>query len=243
VWEEKRFVGKDRRPVLYYGIEDATRGPVVAPGTYTVKLDAGDRHSTATIEVRKDPNSAGTLADVQAATRLSYSIYLDASVAAEMIDELEWTRLQLEEQKKILLASKADDALLASAAGVRKKAEEAEALLLQPTIAEEDQKSFRGPLGLYLKFVWLNAEVATGAADVSGNADLSPTQPEREVFELLDRQLDDARKKYRSLYDESVPGFNREMAARGMAGIVPVKEALPEFPKEKEKKDEDDDDE
>ena len=78
IWEEKRFVGKDRRPVLYYGVEDATSGPLVAPGTYTVKLEAAGRESTTTVEVRKDPNSAGTPADVAAGSRLSYSIYLDA---------------------------------------------------------------------------------------------------------------------------------------------------------------------
>ncbi len=155
-----------------------------------------------------------------------------------MIDELEWTRLQLEQLKKRIVASKGDDSLLASVADLRKKAEDVEAVLLQPTIGEEDQKSFRGPLGLYLKFVWLNSEAATGAADVSGNADLGPTQPERDVFEMLDRRLDETKKKFRSLYDDSVPAFNKAMEAKGLAVVSPVKEVLPEFGKEKEKKDE-----
>ncbi|MGH9442006.1 MAG: WD40/YVTN/BNR-like repeat-containing protein, partial [Thermoanaerobaculia bacterium] len=130
VWEEKRFVGKDHRPVLYYGIEDATRGPLVPPGTYTVKFQAGDHESATTVEVRKDPNSAGTPADITAASRLSYSIYLDASVSAEMIDELEWTRLQLEQLKKRITASKGDDSLLKSVADLRKAAEDVEGVLL-----------------------------------------------------------------------------------------------------------------
>ena len=241
VWEEKRFVGKRRRPVLYYGIEDATRGPLVPPGTYTVKLRVGDRESTTQVEVRKDPGSGGTPADVEAASQLSLAIYRDASAAAEMIGELEWTRVQLEQLEQRLAAAQAEEALAAAVAGLRQSADAIEAVLLQPTIAEEDQKSFRGPLGLFLKFVWLNAEVSTGAADVSGNADLAPTQPEREVFELLDRQLDEARQRFRSLYEESVPAFNRALAAKGMAGIGRVKEVLPEFPKEKEKKPEDED--
>jgi hypothetical protein len=62
------------------------------------------------------------------------------------------------------------------------------------------------------------------------------------VFELLDRQLDDARRRFRSLYDESVSEFNRAMAAKGMAGIVSVKEVQPEFPPEKEKKPDDEED-
>jgi photosystem II stability/assembly factor-like uncharacterized protein len=242
VGEEKRFVGKDRRPVLYYGIEDATRGPLVPPGSYTVKLRVGDRESTTQVEVRKDPGSAGTPADVEAASKLSLAIYRDTISAAGMIGELEWARLQLEQLKRRLAAAKAEDSLVDAVSGLGKSAEEIEAALLQPTIADEDQKSFRGPLGLFLKLVWLNAEVATGAADVSGNADLGPTQPERDVFELLDRGLDDARKKFQSLYDESVPAFNRALAAKGIAGIAPVKEVPPEFPKEKEKKPDDEED-
>jgi hypothetical protein len=242
LWEEKRYVGKDRRPVLYYGIEDATRGPLVPPGTYTVKLRVGDREATAAVEVRRDPGSAGTSDDVEAESKLSLAIYKDSVAAAEMLGELEWTRVQLEQLKKRLAAAKAQESLVTPVSGLRQKAEEVEALLLQPTIAEGDQKSFRGPLGLFLKLVWLNAEVSTGAADVSGNPDLAPTHPEREVFELLDRQLDDARRRFRSLYDESVSEFNRAMAAKGMAGIVSVKEVLPEFPPEKEKKPDDEED-
>lgn len=52
---------------------------------------------------------------------------------------------------------------------------------------------------------------------------------------------DDARQRFRSLYDDSVPAFNSAMAVKGMARIGPVKEILPEFPKEKEKKADDED--
>ncbi len=236
VWEEKRFVGKDRRPVLYYGIEDATQGPLVPPGTYTVKLDVEGRESTATVEVLKDPNSPGSLADAVAATQLSVSIYRDTNAASEMIGELEWTRLQLGQMRKTLATAKTDPAVLDAVAALGAKAEDVEALLLQPTIEEEDQKSFRGPLGLFLKFLWLNAEVGTGAADVSGSPDLPPTQPDLDVFELLHRQLEDARQSFRSFYDESVAAFNKDMTARGLPRIVPVQEALPEFPKERERR-------
>jgi photosystem II stability/assembly factor-like uncharacterized protein len=239
VWEEKRFVGKDRRPVLYYGIEDATQGPLVPPGTYTARLDVEGKEFVTTIEVRKDPNSGGTAADVEEASKLTLAIYRDTNAAAEMLGELEWARLQVERTQKLLKAREPDAAAMESAAALARKMEDVEALLLQPTIAEEDQKSFRGPLGLYLKLIWLNAEVGTGAADVSGNADFAPTEPEREVFALLDRGMEDARGKFRSLFGEDVPAFNRAMQAKGLSVITPVKEQLPEFPPAKEKKDDD----
>ena len=236
VAEEKRFIGKDRRPVLYYGIEDATQGPLVPPGTYTIKLDVGGRTSTTTIEVKKDPSSAGTASDVEENAKLSLAIYRDTNSAAEMIDGLEWTRLEVERIRKMLKAEDADAATVATVLDLRRKMDDVEAMLLQPTIEDEDQKSFRGPLGLYLKLIWLNAEVGTGAADVSGGADLAPTEPEREVFAMLDKGIEDARGRYRTVMDEDVPAFNRAMQAKGLPGIAPVKEVLPEFPPEKEKK-------
>jgi hypothetical protein len=239
VWEEKRFVGKDRRPVLYYGIEDATQGPLVPPGTYTVKLAVEGKEFSTTVEVRKDPNSAGSAADVEEASKLTLAIYRDTNAAAEMLGELEWARLQVERAQKMLKAGKAEPAMLDAAADLGRKMDAVSALLLQPTIADEDQKSFRGPLGLYLKLIWLNAEVGTGAADVSGNADFAPTEPEREVFALLDHGVEDARTKFRALFDDDVPAFNRIMQAKGMAVVSPVKEQLPEFPPEKEKKEDD----
>ncbi len=240
VWEEKRFRGKDRRALLYYGIEDATQGPLVPPGTYTVKLDVAGNEYTTTVEVRKDPGSPGTPEDVAAASKMSLALYRDANEVGAMIGELEWARLEIERIGKILDAQKAEPGVVDSTAELRRSAEKIEAVLLQPTIAEEDQKSFRGPLGLYLKLIFLNAEVTTGAADVSGNADLAPTQPEREVCDLLHGRLEETRKQFRAFFDEQVPAFNRTMEKKGTGVIVPVKEILPEFPPEKEKKDDDD---
>lgn len=186
--------------------------------------------------MKKDPSSAGTDADVEENTKLSLSIYRDTNAAAEMIDGLEWTRLEAERIRNMMKAEDADAATLETASALGGKLRAVEGLLIQPTIEEEDQKSFRGPLGLYLKLVWLNAEVGTGAADVSGGADLAPTEPEREVFALLDKGIDDARRRYRSLMEEDVPAFNRAMQAKGLPGIAPVKEVLPEFPPEREKR-------
>ena len=108
IWEEKRFRGRDRRGVYYYGIDAPKRGPLVAPGTYTVKIGAAGTELTQKLVVLKDPNSAGTEADVAASTKLSVSLQRDINASARMINQLEWTRRQLEELRKMLTASKAD---------------------------------------------------------------------------------------------------------------------------------------
>ncbi len=239
VWEEKRFVGSDRRPVLYYGIEDAGQGPLVPPGTYTVKLEVEGTEVSTTVEVRKDPSSGGTAADVEEGSKFALAIYRDTNATAEMIGQLEWARLEVERLRKMIHAEEGDASLLDQTATLADKMAAVEANLLQPTIPEEDQKSFRGPLGLYLKLIWLNAEAATGAADVSGNADFGPTQPERDVFALLHDRLNETKKKFDEVFGTDIPAFNSELEAKGLGAIMPVREVLPEFPPAREKKEDD----
>jgi len=96
--------------------------------------------------------------------------------------------------------------------------------LIQPTLAEADEKSFRGPLQLYLKLLWLQAEVGAGGADVSGGADFAPTRAEQEVYELLAARLATVRSDFDTLYATTIPAFNQEMGAKGLGQLVTVSE-------------------
>jgi photosystem II stability/assembly factor-like uncharacterized protein len=235
IWEEKRFVGKESRPVFYYGVGrsqstmalhsasgEPTIGPLVAPGTYTVKLVADGQTLTEKVSVLKDPNTTGTEADVEAATKLSLAIYNDANTSVRLINQLEWTRKQLEDMQKMLKASNADKSVSDSTKELDDKALAIEDQLLQRTIAEGDLKSFRGPLQLYLKFVWLGAEVGSGGADVAGNPDFPPTQSETEVYNLLHGQLDKAQSDFNNFYSKDVAAFNDATAKKGLERLMTV---------------------
>jgi photosystem II stability/assembly factor-like uncharacterized protein len=230
VWEEKRFRGKDHRGVYYYGIRALRNGPLVAPGTYTVRLTVEGKDTESKVVVLKDPNSAGTEASVAESTKLSVAIWRDTSATAQMINRLEWTRKQLEDFRKMLKAEKAPDLDMDAAKDLQKKAQAVEDELLQPTIAEADLKSFRGALKLYLSLLWLQAEVGPGAADVSGNADLAPTEPEKQVYQLLSGRLADTKKKFDELYGKTIPAWNEAMRAKGYIQLMDVQE--PEEPPE-----------
>jgi len=241
VWEEKRFVGKRHREVLYYGIAQPKKGPLVAPGKYTVRLTiAGKEIGSKTVEVKKDPGSLGTDADVSESAKFSLALYRDVNSAARMINQIEWSRRQLEDFRKMLASAKEDPEGSQAADALEKRLREVEDLLMQPTLAEADQKSFRGALGLYLKLVWLAAESGSGGGDVSGNADFAPTKAEREVYELLSETLAAARKKFDAIYSAEIPRFNETMRSKGYAQLMVVHE--PEEPKPEEKKDEEEED-
>jgi hypothetical protein len=240
IWEEKRFRGKDNRGVYYYGITVPKKGPLVAPGTYTVKLTLeGKDAGTRTLAVRKDPNSLRGDSDVAVSAKFSFGIYRDISAAARMINEIEWTRKQLEDFRKMLKAGKADKSVLEQAEELEKKARVVEDKLLQPTLAEADLKSFRGPLELYLKLIWLQAESGVSGSDVSGNADYPPTQPELDVYDLLSKGLADSRREFDDFYGKTVPAFNEVMKAKGYIQIMTVKE--PEKPGREEPPEPDED--
>lgn len=229
IWEEKRFRGKDRRGVYYYGVDSPKRGPLAAPGTYTVKLSVAGQERSQTLAVRKDPNSAGTDADVEASRKFSQALYRDINAAARMINRIEWTRKQLEDFKKMLAAAKADPSVVSAADELERKIRAVEDKLLQPTLSEADLKSFRGPLQLYLKLVWLQAESSSGGGDVSGNADFSPTKAELEVYELLSGQLEAVRREFDDLYAKAIPAFNAAMVPKGYVQLMTVDE--PEEPR------------
>src|SRR5207247_6862156 len=115
--------GKDRRGIYSYGIDAARKGPLVVPGTYTVKLTVeGKEIGERKLVVLKDPNSGGTESDVAAAAKISLALYRDINAAARMINELEWTRKQIEDFKKMLSAAKADKAIVAEADPIETKA-------------------------------------------------------------------------------------------------------------------------
>lgn len=223
IGEEKRFVGKDSRPVLYYGLYAAKLGPLVVPGDYTVRLSAGGKEYEQKLTVLKDPRSVGTPADLEAQARLSMEIYRGIDTTAGMINQLEWTRKEIQDFQKMLAEEKNVEAVVADTKRLDKAAAEVEDKLLSPTLEEGDQKSFRGPLQLYLKFINLQAQVASGGGnDASGGADFAPTVSDTEVFDLLSGRLSKARADFKQFYEATIPAFNQEVGAKGYHRLVTV---------------------
>jgi hypothetical protein len=202
----------------------------------------GQAQPPQSLTVRKDPNTGRSDADVLASAELSLAVYRDTEAAARMINQLEWTRKQLEDLRRMLKASRAPSADFETVTSLERDACAVEDRLLHPTLGEADEKSFRGELGLYLKLLWLQAEVGAGAADVSGNADFPPTDPEREVYALLSGRVAETRKAFDAFYAAALPAFNAAMRAQGLAELMIVKEPEePEPPPRAQEEDEDDD--
>ncbi|MGA7524300.1 MAG: hypothetical protein WBW84_17750 [Acidobacteriaceae bacterium] len=222
IWSEKRFAGQLTRPIFYYGIGRGNNAPLVAPGTYTVRLTVDGHEQSQPVDVVKDPNTPATLEDAIASSALSYKIYKNTERSAQLINQIEWSRKQLEDTRRLLVARDADKSLLDVTDALNNKYLDQEDQLMHPTIAEGDEKSFRGPLGLYLKFVWLQAEVGVGEADVSGNSDWPPTEPEKQVFAELDTQLRNVDAAVKHIDDADLPAYNALLARNNVQRITVV---------------------
>ncbi|MCP5045898.1 MAG: hypothetical protein GY940_01905, partial [bacterium] len=73
---------------------DQLRGPLAAPGIYTVKLSVGKKQFKQKFTVKKDPHSTGTLEDIRAQLTVSLGIRKMLNSIADIINKSEIIRKQ-----------------------------------------------------------------------------------------------------------------------------------------------------
>ena len=86
------------------------------PGSYTVVLDVDGQEQRQPLEVRKDPNSEGSEADIAAQLALVRQLRDDHEQVAGAVNQLEWIRRQLYDLKDVLEAAGDDKQALIEAA-------------------------------------------------------------------------------------------------------------------------------
>jgi photosystem II stability/assembly factor-like uncharacterized protein len=212
IWEEPRFRGQDTRPVTHWGLEPAQVGPIVVPGKYSVKLTVDGQSSTQPIEILRDPKVATSIADLDLSVKLQLRLRDDISAAADMVNNIEVMRKQLEDVSKAYRNDRAKEGPLKLVAEMDKKLYDVEAKLLEPAQMTSDDKYFQQAYRVYMNLIWLNGEVGPGAGDVLGGSDFPPTDTSVNMMETIEKDLNAARGEYRNLIDREVPAFNRAIS-------------------------------
>jgi photosystem II stability/assembly factor-like uncharacterized protein len=221
VWDDLRFLGKHWRPITHWGIREAEVGPVVAPGTYTVKLTVDGNSNTQPLEVLPDPRSHATPAQTEATVKMLLRIRDDISTVSGMVNQIEWVRKQLQALEGMLREEGTQQASTLSAVeNMDKRMQAVENQLLSPALANSDEKSYLAPYKLYLHLIWLNGEVGTGAGDVEGDPGYPPTDASAQVLRELESKLTQVKADYRNLMEKEVPAFNRSVAGRHIPALV-----------------------
>ncbi|HXO66228.1 MAG TPA: hypothetical protein VN882_16175 [Steroidobacteraceae bacterium] len=106
IWQEPRFWDEDSRPITHWGVKPAEVGPIVAPGTYTVRLTVAGHSYDQPLAVVSDPRAPGSEADIQLSVKTLLRIRDDISRVSDSVNQIEWLRKQLEVVETMLRPAK-----------------------------------------------------------------------------------------------------------------------------------------
>lgn len=186
-----------------------------------MRLTVDGESYTQPLDIVPDPHSTGSVADIQSAVKLQLRIRDGISSAADMVNQIEWMRKQLDDVQKMLHADRAKADLLKSVQDMDQKMQSVEYKLVSKALTTSDDKYFIAAYKIYFNLIWLNGEVGTGAGDVAGGADFGPTDTALSLTDMLEKDLTAVRAEYRTLMDKDVPAFNRALVAGGATPLAP----------------------
>ena len=185
----------------------ATISILQPPGTYTVKLSAGGRELTQPLVVRKDPNTAGTEADIEAQTKLLVELRRDLNTAVDLLNRIELVRSQIEPLGRIV----SDAEVKKAGAALNQKLIDLEMQLIDLRITGA-QDGIRFAAKLISRFGYL----ANGVS----NADFRPTDQHLEVQTLLAERVRARVADFDAIAAGDLAAFNQMLRARNIPHIV-----------------------
>ena len=185
---------------------------LVPPGTYTVALQAGGPEQTQKIEVRKDPNTAGSEADVLAQTQLSLAIRDDLDAAAEAIGDIELLRSQIGGLVANLAADDGGTLVRTSASDLETKLVALEEKLFQIRVTGRGQDQLRWPAQIVEKLAYL--------ADGVSLSDFPPTNEQLEVQRKLHGEIGAVRDQLAATLRRDIAAFNDLLKERKAEGLL-----------------------
>ena len=191
--------------------------PLVKPGDYTVVLKFGDKDFTQPLKILKDPNSEGTLADIDAQVSLEAEIKKDLNQAAEMINQMESIRQQAADLKERVKDGASPDVMKAIES-LENQLVEIEGTLIQLRTAPQGQSALRYPAQTVEKLNYLGGAIET--------ADFKPADQHKEVQQVLQKRLQETQSKYNQFMERDLPAFEDVMKKNNLPGPIILKKVV-----------------
>lgn len=176
-----------------------TDGPRVPPGTYTVRLTVGEESQTATAQLKQDPRTSSSQADLQAQFDFLLAANRKLTEIHEQIERIREVRAQLTGIRKRAGKEEAAKPIVDAAKDLDKKMTAIEEALYQTK-----NRSAQDPLNFPIR---LNDKLAS-VADSASAGDAAPTAQQRAVYTQLVTQIDAELAKLRQLWEKDLPTLN-----------------------------------
>ena len=209
-----------RRQYAAYGTRIPPAGPIVPPGTYTVRVKAGANEQTTRLTVLPDPKSPGSQQSIEAQVAFSREVLGEIDEVARMGNALEAMRKQSQD----LLAKLADDAHKTAVLQAVKTFEsnmsavEAKMIDLRNTGRSED--AFRQPVQLYERISWMIGQMVGTPGGGSGGGDLGPTDQQVAVNNGFKQELAAIAAEYKQITDKDLPAMNALLQQNSVAVVI-----------------------
>ncbi len=189
----------------------AGAGPREPPGTYTVVLVVdGEEAGRRPLTVLRDPNSAGSMADILAQKALLDEIVADRNRTADIVNRIELLRRQILDLRPVLEeAGDADEMLdarevLDAGEALDESLIEVESELVQ--LRNTGPDGARWPSMIAGRLSYLQGAVET--------ADFPPTDQQAEVAQILSDRIDEMEARLQAVLAGELAEFNRMLQAR-----------------------------
>ncbi|MEQ1690361.1 MAG: glycosyl hydrolase [Gemmatimonas sp.] len=187
----------------------STTGPVILPGTYTVRLIVdGASAQESKFVVRKDPRSDATPADLVAQYKLAMQIRDRTTDANDAVRTVRFVRDQTIKRSKAVGADSAQYAALIKSLDTRISEIEAK-------IYQVKNRSGQDPLNYPIR---VNNQIAA-LAGVVGSAEARPTKQSVQVFDLLTKELEVYLVDLRAAWKELLPAIDAILKKHGHPAI------------------------
>jgi len=181
---------------------------LMPPGTYTVKLTVGGAEQTRPLEVRKDPNTGGSEAEIAEQQRLLEAVRIDMNAGATAVTNAELVRTQLEALQRV-----ASDAEVKRAVEtLSKKLADAEMPLVELRLTGNGQDGVRFAAALLANLNYLAGGLAGG--------DFRPTSQQVEVQAILKELVQSNVGALNALLTNDLAALNAMLRAKNIPNVI-----------------------
>jgi len=191
----------------------STTGPMILPGTYTLKLTAAGKSYTQPLEVKVDPRVKVNEADLQKQFALSSQIHDLLSRTHDAVNQIRNVRRQMQDVQRRTAGTKAAAPIRTAARTLDQKMTPIEEELIQvKSRASED------PLNYPIK---LNNKLAA-LGNIVESADAAPTAQSQAYFDELKPLIETQLAKWAEVLKTDVPAFNNAVKQQDIPAVDPT---------------------